>query len=250
MKFRLIDILIFALLFVFVAAFPVDLIPIDAIYKLIIQIGLRLLILGYYIYIIIINRINIFRFYNWKRLLLFAPFLLACFSNLIASAIDHGYPGITTMSDAYLSLLIVFHLLTAIVEEILFRIFIHSSLINVGSLKRILASAGIFALMHLLNIVNISSVDGLITVLIQVAYNFGLGLLLGFIIEYSYSIVGCIFLHFSFNLLNTVIFQYLGCNCSNLTFYLTAVVIAAILAAYTFLIYWFVLSKNERYFRE
>ena len=104
MKFRLIDILIFALLFIFVAAFPVDLIPIDAIYKLVIQIGLRLLILGYYIYIIAINRINIFRFYNWKRLLLFVPFLLICFSNLIASGIEGGYPGITTMSDAYLSL--------------------------------------------------------------------------------------------------------------------------------------------------
>lgn len=250
MKFRLIDILIFALLFIFVAAFPVDLIPIDAIYKLVIQIGLRLLILGYYIYIIVINRINIFRFYNWKRLLLFVPFLLICFSNLIASGIEGGYPGITTMSDAYLSLLILFHLLTAIVEEILFRLFIHSSLVNVGSLKRIFASAGIFALMHLLNIVNISSVNGLITVLIQVVYNFGLGLLLGFVIEYSYSLLGCIFLHFSFNFFNTILFQYLGCYCSDLAFYLTAVVIAVIIGVYTLLIYLFVLSRNERYFRE
>ena len=66
MKFRLVDVLVFALLFIFVAAFPVDLIPIDAIYKLVIQIGLRLLILGYYIYIIIINKINVFKFYNEK----------------------------------------------------------------------------------------------------------------------------------------------------------------------------------------
>lgn len=250
MKFRLVDLLIFSLLFIFAVAFPVDLLPIDAIYKLLIQIGLRLGILGYYIYLIVVNRINIFRFYNWRRLLLFTPFLLACFSNLIAAGIEGGYPGIITMSGAYFSLLIVFHLVTAIVEEILFRLFIHSSLTRVGSLKRIFASAGIFALMHLLNIINISSVDGLITVLIQVVYNFGLGLLLGFVIEYSYSLTGCIFLHFSFNFFNTVLFQYLGCNCSDLAFYLTAVVIAVILAIYTFLIYWFVLTRNQRYFKE
>ena len=250
MKFRLVDILIFGLLFIFVAAFPVDLIPIGAIYRLIIQIGLRLLILGYYIYILIVNRINIFRFYNWKNILLFIPFLLACFSNLIAAGIDHGYPGITTMSNAYLSLLILFHLLSAIVEEILFRLFIHSALVRVGSLKRIIASAGIFALAHLLNVVNISSVDGLIAVLIQTVYTFGLGLLLGFVIEYSYSLVACMFLHFSFNFFNTVLFQYLGCYCSDLAFYLTAVVIAVVLAVYTFLVYRFVLTRNEKYFKE
>ena len=250
MKFRVSDLLIFILLFIFVAAFPVDLFNIAETYKLVIRIGLRLLILGYYIYILVINRINIFKFYNWKRLLLFAPFLLACFSNFIASAIDGGFVAYQTMSDEYFSLLIIFHLLTAIIEEIVFRLFIHSSLINTSSLKRILASAGIFALMHLINIVNISSVDGLINVLTQVAYNFGLGIMLGFVYEYSYSLVGSMFLHFSFNFFNTVLFQYFGCKCSDFTFYMTAVVIAVILAIYTFLIYRFVLTKNERYFRE
>lgn len=250
MKFKISDLLIFVLLFIFVAAFPVDLFPIAEIYKLVIRIGLRLLILGYFIYILIINRINVFKFYNWKRLLLFTPFLLACFSNLIAAGIDGMYPGITTMSDAYLALLIFFHLLTAIIEEIVFRLFIQSSLVNASSLKRIFASAGIFALMHLLNMVNISSVDDLVNVLIQVAYNFGLGIMLGFVYEYSYSIVGSIFLHFTFNFFNTVLYQYLGCQCSDLAFYLTAVVIAVILAAYTFLIYHFVLTRNQKYFRE
>ena len=250
MKFRLTDLLIFSLLFIFIVAFPVDLIPIDSIYRLVIQIGLRLLILAYYIYVCIRNRINVFKFYNWKRLMLFTPFLLACFSNLIAAGIDHGYYSVVSMDNTYFSLLIVFHLLTAIIEEILFRLFIQGSLVNASSLKRIFASAGIFALMHLLNIVNISTVDGLITVLTQTVYTFGLGILLGFVYEYSYSLVGCIFLHFSFNFFNTVLFQYLGCDCSAFVFYITAVVIAVVLAIYTFLIYRFVLTRNDRYFRE
>ena len=250
MRFRLSDILIFTLLFIFVVAFPVDLLPLNATYKLIVQIGLRLLILAYYIYIFIRARYNIFKFYNWKRLLLFTPFLLASFSNLIASAIDGGYGGYVTYTNLYLALLIIFHLLVAILEEFLFRLVIQNSLLNSSSLKRIFVSAAIFALFHLLNIVNISSVEGLVTVLIQVAYNFGLGILLGFIFEYSYSIVGCIFVHFSFNFFNTILFEYLNCECSPFTFYMTAVVIAVVLAVYTFLIYKFVLTRNQRYFRE
>lgn len=250
MKFRVSDILIFCLLFIFAVAFPVDLFQIPSIYKLVIQISIRLLILAYYIYICIINNVNIFTFYNWKRLLLFTPFLLACFSNLIASGLEGGVSGVITMDNTYLSLLIVYHFVTAIVEEFLFRLFLQSSLVGVGSLKRIFASAGLFALMHLLNIVNISTVDGLIIVITQVIYNFGLGILLGFVYEYSYSLIGSIFLHFTFNFFNTVMFQYLGCQCSDFAFYMTAVVIAVILAIYTFLIYRFVLTKNQRYFRE
>ena len=169
---------------------------------------------------------------------------------MIATTIDGGYPVIAETNTVILSLSIIINLLIAITEEILFRLFIHSSLIAAGSLKRIFASAGIFALAHLLRIVNVASVADLVSVLIQVVYCFGLGLMLGFIIEYSYSLVGCVFLHFSFNLLNMVLFPYISSTSSMMAFYLTAIVIAVALAIYTFLIYWFVLSRNERYFRE
>ena len=250
MKFKLSDLLIFALLFIFVAAFPVDLFPISETYRLLIKISLRLLILGYYIYICFTNRINIFKFYNWKRIVLFLPFLLACFSNLIATAIDGGFTGVTTMTDGYLSLFIIYHFLGAIVEEFLFRFFIHNSLVRVGSIKRIVFGALIFALFHLLNIVNISSVDGLVSVLIQVGYNFGLGILLGFLYEYTYSLPACICLHFLFNFFNTVLYQFLGCMTTDFTFYMTAVIIGVVLTGYIILIYFFVLKRYRRYFSE
>ena len=149
-------------------------------------------------------------------------------------------------------MLIAYHFLQAIVEEFLFRLFIQNALVNASSIKRIMVSALIFALFHLLNMVNISTVDGLINVAIQVGYNLGLGILLGFVYEYTYSLPACIALHFAFNFFNTVLFKYLGCDTmvSNFAFYLTAVVIAVVLAIYTFLIYWFVLKRNSRYFRE
>ena len=252
MRFNVSDLLIFILLFIFVSAFPVELFHISEFYQLLIRIGLRVLILGYYIYICITNRINIFKFYNWKRVLLFVPFILACFSNLIAAGIDGAYPGVIAMGNDIFVMLIIYHFLGAIVEEFLFRQFIQNSLVNASSIKRILFSAMIFALFHLLNVVNISTVDGLVTVLIQVAYNFGLGILLGFVYEYTYSLPASITLHFMFNFFNTVLYQYLGCSTrtSDFTFYMTAVVIAVVLAIYTVLIYFFVLKRNSRYFRE
>lgn len=250
MKFRFSDLLIFALLFIFVAAFPVDLFQIDERYKLIIHISLRLLILGYYIYVCCVNIINIFKFQNLKRALLFVPFLLASFSNLIAYGLDGARSVGISWGGDYLALVIVDHFLIAIVEEFLFRLFIQSALVKVGSIKRIIYGAAIFALFHLLNMVNISSVDGLVNVLIQVAYNFGLGILLGFVYEYTYSLPACILLHFSFNFFNTVLYKYMGCLTSNFAFYMTAVVIALVLVIYTFLIYWFVLRRNDRYFKE
>jgi hypothetical protein len=42
----------------------------------------------------------------------------------------------------------------------------------------------------------------------------------------------------------------MGCLTSNFAFYMTAVVIALVVALYTFLIYWFVLRRNDRYFKE
>ena len=64
MKFRFLDLVLFALLFVFVNAFPIDLITADVTLRLILRIALRCLLLGYDIYLLIKNRINI---YSCKR---------------------------------------------------------------------------------------------------------------------------------------------------------------------------------------
>ena len=249
MKFKLIDLLIFALLFIFVAAFPVDYFHIDLVYQYVIRISLLALILSYYIYICYVGHINIFKFYNLRRMVLFIPFLLICFSNLIAAKIDGAY-GVSTLSTDLLAVMIVFHFLQAVVEEFLFRLFIQGSLVRVGSIKRIFYGALIFAAFHLLNMVGIRSVDGLVTVLVQIVYSFGLGILLGFVYEYTYSLPACIFLHFAFNFFNTVLYKYLGCVSSDFSFYMTAVVVTSVVGLYTFLIYWFVLRRNDRYFRE
>ena len=250
MRYKFSDLLLAILLFVFVNAFPVDLLQVDLIWQLTIQTGLRLLLLAYFIYILIRNRINLFKFANYRRGLLFIPFLLVCFSNIIAALIAGS--EFTFQVDApYLSVLIIYHLFGVIIEEIVFRFMIQSSLIGTSSIKRILASAGIFALFHFINIVNVSSVDDLIPLLIQVVYSFGLGILLGFTFEYTYSIPLCVAFHFLFNFFNMIFVKNIfNIYIPMIPFYLTAVVIGVMTAAYAFLIYYFILRKTERYFSE
>lgn len=248
MRFKFIDVLLYTLVFIFVAAFPIDLIPVSEVYKGVILIGLKLFLLGVYIWIIAKNRIKIFGIASYSTILLCIPFFIACFSNMIASKID-GTVGPITMSGSMLAINIVICALTAVTEEILFRLFIHNSLTKVGSFGRILGSAGIFAAMHLINLANVSSVDALVTVLVQVVYDFGLGLMLGFMYEYSHSITSCFILHFSFNLFNQVLVNYFAFNSSMLCFYLTAIVIGAILLAYGLCLYFFRYKKMDRFFR-
>ena len=252
MKFKFLDLVLFALIFVFVNAFPVDLITADITIRLILRIALRTLLLGYDIYLLIKNRINIFKFANYKRGLLFLPFLLVCFSNMIAAAIAKA-PVIYLDEPLFVVLVCVYHLIGVIIEELLFRLFIQGSLVYASSIKRIFAGAGIFALFHLINIVDVSNVQSLVTVLIQTVYAFGLGLLLGMIYEYTYSIPLCIVFHFIFNFFNTVFVEniyYVNFSQSLLVYYLTAVIVGIIVGVYAFLIYYFVLRRNERYFRE
>ena len=252
MRFRFLDLFLFALLFIFVNSFPVDLLPIAPIWQLTLQICFRALLLGYDIYLLWKFRINIFKFANYKRGLLFLPFILICFSNIIAAGIA-GREFVLLADQTFLPLIILYHLLGVIIEEFLFRLFIQSSLVFASSIKRIVVSASIFALFHFLNIVDVSSVSGLIDVLTQVVYAFGLGLLLGFIYEYTYSIPLCIGFHFMFNFFNTIFVRHIySINFidAELTFYLTSVVVGVIVGVYALLIYLFVLKKNERYFRE
>ena len=249
MRFRLSDILLFALLFVFVAAFPVDLIPLDLTYQLLVRIGLRLLLLTYYVYIIIKYKIKIFGNTNYRNLLLCIPFFIVCGSNFVASSIVGGFNG-PSLSIIDMVLSTILTLFVAISEEIVFRLFIHNNIMVSSSIKRIFASAGIFALMHLLNIVNVRFIGDLVTVLIQTVYTFGLGILLGVMYEYSYSLVGCMVLHFCFNFFNDTLYTYLGGHTSTLCFYLTAAVCGVAVLTYAVLITLLYFQSHDRYFRQ
>ena len=248
MRFRLWDLVLFLLLFIFVSAFPVDLISNDLTVRLGIQIGLRCLVLVYYIYLIIRNRMKIFGIANIKYLLLCLPFILLGFSNILAALIDGAFLG-STSSPLFLSVYAVYMLVSVVSEEIVFRLFIHNALVNTTSTKRIFASAGIFALVHLINLAGDINLATIITVLEQVLYTFALGILLGLTYEYSRSLTGCFIIHFMFNFCNTFLVILLGAASTVVAYYLCAAGVALVVGVYAALIWIFVFKRPERYYR-
>ena len=249
MRFKFLDLVLFILLFIFVAAFPVNLITSDPAYQLLIQIGLRLLILAYYIYLIVKNHIKIFKIANIRNALLCLPFAIIGLSNIFAALAEGGFT-FNPLDGGYITLIIIYHLISVSIEEIVFRVFIHHALINTTSTKRIFASAGIFALIHLVNLANnFTSISGLIIVLEQVLYTFVLGLLLGLLYEYSHSLIACIGLHFSFNFFNTILVQILGAYYSDISYYVSAIICGAVVIIYMAIIWIFIFKRPEKYYR-
>ena len=245
MKSQLIDLLIYILLFIFVVSLPVDLLRIELAYELIIRIGLRVILLIFFIYVIWKNKIKVFGNSTFKELLIFLPFFIICFSNIFATLIGGGFDSVKN-SFLVLFLEILLCLVGAVLEEIVFRLFIQTSLVNRSPLSRIILSALIFALCHLINVVNVRSATAFVNVLIQTVYTFGLGLVLGFIFEYSSSLVFVVILHFAFNLFNDVLYGFLGGYTTDLVFILTAVVVAMLVAAYGIVLYIKKYRKMER----
>lgn len=248
MKVSTRNLLIYILLFIFVAAFPIDLINTTELNKGLIMIALRLVLLSYFVYELIRNRVKIFGLTNFVNLLFCIPLALCWFSNLISASINGCFK--TPSFDAALFVVtIALCLINVITEEIVFRLFLQNQFTNATPIKRILFSALVFSLMHLINLANVSSIDALITVVVQVVYNFGLGLILGFIFEYSHSLVSCVIFHFGFNLFNSILIQYYQVSIDQITFYVTAVIIALVLAIYLLLVYKFIFKKYIKYYK-
>ena len=244
MKLSRIDILIYLLLFICIISLPVGWLKLPLLYELIILIGVRLLLLGIFIYKICKNKIKVFGNCAIKELLIFLPFFLICFSNIFASLFGGGFLlSETTILILFLQIFLC--LLSAILEEIVFRLFIHNSLDNYSPLKRIIVGAFIFAICHFINVLNVRSINGFINLLLQTLYTFGLGLVLGFIYEYSHSLTFVVILHFVFNLLNDILYRFFGGYTTRLAFILTAVGITVLAAAYGITLYIFKFRKKE-----
>ena len=240
------DSLIFACLLMAIVSFPYEQFIQDSTILYIVEIWVRLILVAYAFMVTTKN--GFLSRYNHKPkicyLLFFVPFLLACFSNIIFVA----FAGIFVKPIITLSTLfeIILALLTAIYEEMLFRLYFHNLLKARNPLLKILASAGIFALFHAISFVFTLNIN----YLIQGLYTFGLGVLLGFIYTYGKNIYACMGYHFLFNLLNDVIYSIICGGIYTDKLYLYYVInsaIAVVLAIYVGLLYAFYLRKVDVY---
>lgn len=245
-KIRITDLLIYSLLFTALIAFPFNMLNIPEWSKYVIQICLSLVLLIIYISAMRKYEIKILGNENKTNLLVLLPLVIVIPCNLLTLPFAESVfinNNVFTSSIFYLRLVVI--ILQAINEEIIFRLFIHSQLNIKNRLLKILASAGIFAAFHLLNLINGFNIN----VLIQVAYTFGLGIILGFMFEYGESIVSCFIYHILFNICNSLIFGiYLSPVITNQAYYTVIGVITTITIIYLGLIYYFKLRKQEDYY--
>lgn len=246
MKSSILNSLFFTLLLIFIISFPANYFITDQLSYYLFEIALRLVFLLYFYFTI---RRSGRRFYgdeNWKEIAILSPLFLICFSNMFVCAV---YPTRVTFElfDKYFALQALLDVLTAFVEEIVFRFSFHNSLRISNRLVRIVASAGIFAAFHALNLLN----GFAISTLIQIVYAFGLGLVLGFLYEYGHSIIMCIVLHFLFNFVNGTLFDtiFISYNLPITNYLIINGCVAGVIAIYMLVIFLIRYKKvNRLYF--
>jgi membrane protease YdiL (CAAX protease family) len=127
-------------------------------------------------------------------------------------------------------------LLTAILEELLFRNILLEEFINQNSNKFIalLYSSLIFGGTHLLNISSLASIP---TCIIQAIYTTGIGLIFGLIYIKTNNIIYPITIHFLFNYINDTLIAHLYNINWDSTFFVTNITIGLIIGLYSLFIY-------------
>lgn len=142
------------------------------------------------------------RVVSFKSLILFLPFFLIIFSNLASSLFVATPKGIE--SPGYLALKILATIVFAVSEELLFRRMLLPLLVSrLSETKSIFLSSLVFSLLHFLNLL-----DGTAfwSVLLQVLYTFGIGLILAMMYLYGNSLLLAIIFHACFNVFQNDIF--------------------------------------------
>lgn len=170
-----------------------------------------------------------------KYHLLILPFFLITFSNYIVVLINKT-PINLNIDISHLIMGLISSLLTAIIEELLFRNILLDEFINqkFTKFKSLLYSSLIFGAIHLLNISSLASIP---TCIIQAIYTTGIGLVFGLIYIKAKNIIYPITLHFLFNYINDTLVTHLYNINWDLTFFITNIIIGIIIGLYSLLIY-------------
>lgn len=241
-KNRIIDICIIVLVFIVCVSFPINLITSNdyAIYGT--QTALRLVsILFTLIYIDKSKYLSSMKNKtNWWALLILLPTIIVLPNNFYYLAFEGNL-----LQNNYENIYILRFFLTLSVacsEELIFRKVMFDNIHIKNNLLKILLTAGIFGLMHI--IVFLSTFNPFD--LIQIVYTFGIGVILGFIYTYGKNIYVCIIYHFLFNLLNSDLYQMLSTQEIRPSFFIIAVIVGFITGLILLFEYLFYFYKKEK----
>ncbi len=230
---RVLDILFVSFVFLFLVAFPFDLMIKEKFYVYLAQTVSRIFFVAFLLIYDRFKKLIGLSLFNFQRKdLLFIPFLFAAFCNFYYLLERNN--GFNLVSDDLFVVRIFFQLSAAMSEELLFRCVIQNNVDSKNPLIKSLIASVIFALFHLIYFFSSFEVKSLIIPI----YTFALGFLLGFIYEYGeknfFYIAGY---HFLFNLINQVVYVYLLKVEEDYLFYINGICVALLGMIYLFILY-------------
>lgn len=160
---------------------------------------------------------------NLKMMFILAPTIIVVASNFMYLAFVPTDIIISYTTEVLLKILLtVFVVLN---EEFIFRLLLINNIEEGSNWKKILISAGLFAVCHLTTFIStLNPYD-----LIVPVYTFALGVLLAIIFVKTNSIEMCAVFHLLFNLINSILFEMIVPSVSNIGFYFLGNIIPVIL---------------------
>ena len=199
-KIQLVDFLLVLFAFIFVVSFPFNLFIKDDITLIYAEFSFKLL----FIFVVLYYIKPLFKDTYKKKAslsdLVFLPFILISFSNIVVAILQNSKFTFSFSESFILELILL--LVSVFIEEYIFRYLSFKMLYQFKPLNRIIISSLIFGLMHFLNFLSTFDPQSLI----QVAYTVGLGLILGFIFEFTNNNFLFVFMfHVMFNFFNDFI---------------------------------------------
>ena len=220
-----------------------------------VELGLRA---GYLIFIILFSIFTkIAQTYTgktrFKNLFLLLPLFFVSFINIFYLAVmrtqfDNPFATIFTSDgvDVYNLLKLLTIIVTVVEEELLFRYIIQRNLTFGHKLVRITVTAAIFAACHFFFMLY----DGLGTInpldLFEIIFVFGIGIILGFLYEYTNNIIVPMTFNLIYSLCNYMLYKVSISNTTNWQYYLTISLFAVGAAGYLLIFYFLMLKRENR----
>ncbi len=199
----------------------------------VLQIMMQIIFLAFWVFFIPKSNLKVVKIRtNLKNYIAIIPVFLVCGSNFLYGAFKpQDFHSTFTWIFA---IQVVLTFITVANEEYLFRLVLIGNLDPIKKpIWKIIVAAGIFAICHIGAFLNtFNPVD-----LINVAYTFGIGLVLGLLYVYGGAPCTCICLHLLFNLVNGLVFRYSFVVSYFATYILVNCILALVFGIYLLIVY-------------
>lgn len=257
-KLNYLYIAIALVIYVIVVAFPVYAFTSDMLAIRIVELSLRV---AYLIFIILFAFFTgLAKSYTGKtrysNLFLLLPIFFVAFTNIFYLGVIQGRTSFfNPFSDVLTTLLFSSLVISAIEAEILFRFIIQKNLMLGHKIVRILVAAAVYAITYIVIIfysdMSINPDTGKIIFmnpidLLEVIFQFGIGIILGFLYEYTNNLAVPVAFNIIYTLSNQILFKVRLSSNPHWSYYLTISLIATFAITYLCIFYFLMLKKENR----